>query len=106
MTLGLTVYSFVTSDDITYIIGFLFILVSVSFFVGIISIFKWNPFLHNFYIGIAVVIFGIFLLLDTKLLMGGKTYKLFVDDYIIAAMILYMDIIMIFLYLLRLLGGR
>ena len=106
MTIGLTIYAFVSSDDITYLLGAVFILASVAFLVAIVSIFKFNPFLNSFIIGICVVLFGIYLIIDIKLLMGGQTYKLFVDDYVIAAMILYMDIIMIFLYILRCLGGR
>jgi FtsH-binding integral membrane protein len=32
--------------------------------------------------------------------MGGKRYGLTMDDYIIAALMIYLDIIMIFLYIL------
>jgi len=38
--------------------------------------------------------------------MGGKQVELAIDEYILAAMMLYIDIIQIFLYILRLLGDR
>ena len=38
--------------------------------------------------------------------MGGKRYEVEIDDYILGAIILYTDIIMIFLYLIRLLSKR
>jgi FtsH-binding integral membrane protein len=45
MIVGLTIYAFISSDDLTYLIGFVFILASTAMIVGIISLFKWNPFL-------------------------------------------------------------
>jgi FtsH-binding integral membrane protein len=56
--------------------------------------------------GIAVVIFSFYLLFDTQLIMGGKRYEIEIDDYILGAIILYTDIITIFLYLLRIFGGK
>ena len=52
------------------------------------------------------VIFGIFLIYDTQLILGEGRHKLQIDDYILGALILYTDIIMIFYYLLMLCGGR
>lgn len=51
-------------------------------------------------------VFGIYLIVDTQLIMGGKQVELAIDEYILAAMMLYIDIIQIFLYILRLLGDR
>ena len=42
---------------------------------------------------------------DTQLIMGGKKYEISPEDYVFAAMMLYVDIIYIFLYLLALFGG-
>ena len=62
--------------------------------------------MNAFYCGIGVLIYSIYLVIDTQLIMGGKRYELEIDDYILAAFILYTDIIMIFLYILRLLSGN
>ena len=56
--------------------------------------------------GIAVMLFSFYLIYDTQLIMGGKRYEIDIDDYILGAIILYTDIITIFLYLLKLFGGK
>jgi FtsH-binding integral membrane protein len=38
--------------------------------------------------------------------MGGKTIELGVDEYALAALLLYIDIIQIFLYILQLLSNN
>jgi FtsH-binding integral membrane protein len=52
------------------------------------------------------MLFGIYLIIDTQLIIGGKRLELSLDDYVIGALILYMDIIQIFLYLLQMMGRR
>ena len=38
--------------------------------------------------------------------MGGKRYEVEIDDYVLGALILYTDIIMIFLYILQALSNK
>ena len=52
---------------------------------------------------ISVVLFGIYLIYDIQLIVGGKRYQLEIDDYIIGALALYIDIIRIFIEILRIL---
>lgn len=52
------------------------------------------------------MLFGIYLIIDTQMILGGKTIELSIDDYALAAMLLYIDIIQIFLYILQLLGKK
>lgn len=40
------------------------------------------------------------------MILGGKTIELTIDEYGLAAMLLYIDIIQIFLYILRLLSDK
>lgn len=47
--------------------------------------------------------FGIYLIYDTQLIVGGKSHELSVDDYIVGALNLYIDIISIFLDILSIL---
>ncbi len=61
---------------------------------------------HLIICGISVLIFSFYLIFDTQLIMGGKRYEIEIDDYILGAIILYTDIITIFLYLLRIFGGK
>lgn len=52
------------------------------------------------------VIYSVYLLVDTQMVLGGKHKQLTLDDYILGATIIYVDIISLFLKLLRLLGKK
>jgi len=56
------------------------------------------------YCGVGVVIFTVYLAYDTKMIMGGGRMELSPDDWILAVVQLYVDIVQIFLYLLQLFG--
>lgn len=73
---------------------------------GIFSLFVWSPFLNNLYCALGVIVFGIYLVIDTQLIVGGRRLELSMDDYVAGALILYLDIIQIFLYLLQLLSKK
>lgn len=51
-------------------------------------------------------IYCVYILVDTQLIMGGKKKELTLDNYIMGAMTLYVDIIGLFLKILQLLGDR
>lgn len=57
------------------------------------------------YAGIGVTIFTLFLAIDLKMMLGGGKYQYSEDDYVLAAINIYLDIINIFLYLLQFFGG-
>jgi FtsH-binding integral membrane protein len=48
-------------------------------------------------------VFGFYLIYDTQLIVGGKRYELDYDDYIIGALMIYIDIIALFVELLQIL---
>jgi len=50
------------------------------------------------------ILFSFFIIVDTQLLLGGKREVLGPDDYVYAALQLYLDVINLFLRLLQLLG--
>lgn len=54
---------------------------------------------------LGVLIFGLYLIFDTQLILGKGRHKLSIDDYVLGALILYIDIIMIFIYILSLAGS-
>ena len=47
------------------------------------------------------LLFTAFLIYDLQLLMGGRKYELDPDEYVFAAVTIYVDIIQIFLSVLR-----
>jgi protein lifeguard len=58
------------------------------------------------YASLGALLFSCYLVFDTQLMMGGKhKYSISPEEYIFAALNLYLDIINIFLYILALVGG-
>jgi len=53
---------------------------------------------------IAVLVFSVYIVYDIQLVMGGKRMEIGPDDYVFAALNLYVDIIMLFLYVLQIVG--
>ena len=112
MVLGLTGYACTTKQDFTASICGFFIL-PVLLLVVIASIpFMFIPgfirTMHLIYCVIGVLIFSFYIIWDTQMIMGGQHahYQFTEDDYILAAVILYIDIIQLFLYILRILSNR
>lgn len=70
----------------------------------VVLMFTNSPFLHALYCGLGVLLFGIYLIVDTQLIVGGRSMQLEIDDYYLGAMLLHIDIISIFIYILQLLG--
>lgn len=67
--------------------------------------------LISVYCGLAVIIYGIYLIFITKMIIGGEMGEGFpMDNYVIASLLLYVYIIKIFLMILRIVanskGGR
>ena len=105
VTVALTAYACTTKTDFTICGGLMVILAMVIFTLIIASIFLsfavwWHPLVS----ALLIVFYGLFLIYDTQLIAGGHKYELSLDDYVIGALILYVDIIVIFLELLKLFG--
>jgi FtsH-binding integral membrane protein len=107
MVLGLTVFACCTrSCDFTIWGGMLF---AALFSLTIMTFFLmfWNSYYVTILIAtLGVIIFSAYLVYDTQLIVGGKSRQYQIDDYIMAAINLYLDITRIFMYVLALVGGR
>jgi FtsH-binding integral membrane protein len=101
ISIGLTIYACTTKTDFTWMGGLLFVSVILLICLGLFCLFL--PFLHTLYCVLGVFIFSLYLIFDTQLILGKFGVEYEIDDYIIAALNLYIDIINIFLYLLQLL---
>lgn len=108
IVVALTAFAMFTSMDFVILGPVLIIILSMAVMMSMIFmfVFFFNDKLRVVYCTIGVIIFSIYLVMDTQLIMGGKRYEIEVDDYILGAIILYTDIVMIFLYLLRILSKR
>lgn len=114
VTCALTVYACTTKTDFTFCGGMLFAGTCLMFFLGIFFlIFGMGKYgsgtfkvINILYCGLGVFIYSIYLIYDTQLVMGKFGIEYNIEDYIVAAMMIYIDIIQLFLYILRMLGNR
>jgi len=59
------------------------------------------------YSAAGAALFGMYLVMDTQLMLGGKhKYSLSPEDYVFAALNLYLDIVNLFLYILSMLNNN
>ena len=105
IVVSLTIYAFKTKTDFTICGGMLFMLLMVLFVASIMAIFIQNKIFEIAVSSFSVILFGIYLIYDTQLVVGKHSNKLSVDDYIIGALSLYIDIIQIFLEILKILAA-
>mmetsp|Transcript_15618 Transcript_15618/g.11362 ORF Transcript_15618/g.11362 Transcript_15618/m.11362 type:complete len:177 (-) Transcript_15618:38-568(-) len=102
----LTVFALLTKKDYTVKRGVIFVVAIGLLIAGIMALFFRNTFWDFVIYALIVILVGIYLVIDTQMLAGGGQYKLSLDDYIVAAMIIYIDIVTIFIYILAILGSR
>jgi len=64
--------------------------------------------MYLLYAGAGALLFLGYIVLDTQLIIGGKnaSMQIGIDDYCLAALNIYLDIIQLFLFILQLLGDR
>lgn len=106
VTIALTIYAYKTESDFTMMGGLLFVFGAIMLLFGIFMLFTDNPFLHIIYCCFGVLLYSMYLIYDTQLIIGEKKNKLSIDDYIVGAMMLYTDIIGLFLNILELLSKK
>uniref|UniRef100_A0A8B9Y3D0 Uncharacterized protein n=1 Tax=Bos mutus grunniens TaxID=30521 RepID=A0A8B9Y3D0_BOSMU len=105
VTLSLSLFALQTKWDFTLLNGMLFVLLFVLIIYGIILIF-----IQAYVSGPSVEILrGPYLVMDVQLMVGGRHHHSDLDpeEYVFAALNIYMDIINLFLFILQLIGmGR
>ena len=104
IVVALTLYAIFTKTDFTTCGGILVVCCVALFVGGIIGIWVRNKWFRLIMAILGVIVFGIYLVYDTQLTIGKNKNKYSVDDYIMAALNLYIDIIQIFLELLKILA--
>lgn len=102
----LTVYASRTKSDITVYGGVLYVCLMLIIFGSILTCLFRIPLFDLILTVLSLVLFSIYLIYDIQLLLGNKKNKFSEDDYILAAMNIYLDIMNIFLEILRLIGGK
>lgn len=106
VSLGLTIFAFQTRWDFTMMGGLLFVFLIVLICFGLLCAIIQNKYATLAYASIGALIFAAYLVFDTQLMMGGKhKYSISPEEYIFAALNLYLDIINLFLFILTIVQG-
>lgn len=105
ITIALTAYAIFTKTDFTVCGGMLFIVVMTLSLFGMFLWWGATSTTNVVYCSIWAIIYGIYLIYDTQLIVGRHRHKLEIDDYILGAMLIYIDIVGLFIELLSILGA-
>lgn len=111
---GMTLYAWNTTTDFTglgpYLFGALLAMCVFGSALTILSLcgirIQWMLMLYDL---LGVLLFTFYVIFDTQMILGewgGHKVQFGIDDYVFAALNLYLDIINLFLHLLRLFGDR
>jgi len=107
VTFALTLFAFQTKIDFTTMGGALCAVLVIFIFAGICMSFmpqsKWTMIGYG---SAGALIFSLYIIYDTQLMMGGKhKYSLSPEEYVFASLNLYLDVINLFMYILMIVGG-
>eukprot|EP01017_Pseudomicrothorax_dubius_P003795 TRINITY_DN1062_c0_g1_i1.p1 TRINITY_DN1062_c0_g1~~TRINITY_DN1062_c0_g1_i1.p1 ORF type:complete len:251 (+),score=71.45 TRINITY_DN1062_c0_g1_i1:70-822(+) len=104
ITIVLFLYAMTTKKDISYFGALLFMMSAGLCLFSILAIFIRSYFLELLLSLGGAMFYGVYLIYDIQLIIGGKRFEIGVDDYIRASITIYIDIIRIFIEVLRILG--
>ncbi|KAM4633631.1 protein lifeguard 1-like [Polymixia lowei] len=93
-------WDFTTASGCMWVFGWT--LISFALLCGIMR----SQYLYIVYACLGTLVFSIYLVIDTQLILGGKhkKYSISPEEYVFAALNLYLDIVSLFLLLLQLIG--
>jgi hypothetical protein len=108
MTLGitasLTYYALTTKTDFTMMGASLFIFGMALMLFGLfLSLFQ-SRLMNILYSVLGVILYGFYLVYDIQLLVGGRDEEFDMDDYVIASIQIYLDVVLLFLKILEILN--
>jgi len=107
VVLALTIFAFQTKIDFTAMGGILLAVLVVFSLFGLIAIFfPRTQTVRLVYAAIGAIIFSVYIVYDTQLMIGGEhKYSLSPEEYIFASLKLYLDIINLFIFILSIIGN-
>jgi FtsH-binding integral membrane protein len=107
VTFALTMYACFTKTDFTMCYGLIIAMCVISLILIVASFFmSWVAWWHPFVSALLLLFYAFYLIYDTQLIVGNKKHSIDLDDYILGALILYVDIVGMFIELLALFGDR
>lgn len=107
IVLALTIFAFQTKIDFTAIGGVLIAVLMCFIIFGLIAaFFPRSRTVNLVYASIGCIIFSLYIIYDTQLMVGGNhKYSLSPEEYVFASLNLYLDIINLFMYILSIIGN-
>merc|ERR1719263_2201883 len=108
-TISLTIYAMRTKTEIQVFVALAFVVYLAMLPLLIICLITGLKGLHTLYCCLGLLFYSLYLIIDTIIICGKEKHNGIAmdhNDYVIGALMLYLDIIMIFIYILRLLGDR
>ncbi|XP_034743775.1 protein lifeguard 1 [Etheostoma cragini] len=100
ISVAIIAFSAQTRFDFTICYGILLILFVDMIMFGFFCTFYYSYITDIVYGCLGALLYSLFLMVDCQLMMGMMSYRLNPEEYINAALMLYLDIVLIFLYLL------
>lgn len=101
IVLALTLYAIFTPYDFSIKGGTVIVILMTIIMLCVFTFGLEFPLLSVLISCIWVIMFGVYLLIDTQMIVGGKRMELSIDDYVLGVLLLYMDIMSIFLCLIQ-----
>lgn len=106
VVLSLTIFAFQTRFDFTTCRMFVFVTIIVLLMFGLLAMIIQNRILNLVYSCLGALLFSFYLVYDTQLMIGGShKYSISPEEYVFAALTLYLDVINIFTYILSIIGN-
>ncbi|KAL0966310.1 hypothetical protein UPYG_G00293710 [Umbra pygmaea] len=105
ITFTVIIFSSQTRVDFTICNGILLVIAVDLLMFSFFCCFYYSNVTQIVYGALGALLFSLFLAIDCQLVMGRQKYALDPEEHVFAALILYLDIMNIFLYLLILMGG-
>ncbi|XP_029637302.1 protein lifeguard 1 [Octopus sinensis] len=103
---ALTLFAFQTKWDFTTMGGLLFVFLIVLFVFGILCAIIQNRYATLAYAALGALLFSFYLVFDTQMMIGGRhKYSISPEEYIFAALNLYLDIVQLFMFILTIVGN-
>lgn len=106
VSLALSLFAFQTKWDFTMLNGSLWVLLWTVFSFCLLCAILRSQYLYILYACLGTLVFSLYLVFDTQLILGGKhrKYEVSPEEYVFAALNLYLDIVSLFLVLLKLIS--
>lgn len=104
--LALTIFAFQTKWDFTGLGGILLASLVILMMFGFMAVVYGGEILHLVYSALGALVFSFYLVYDTQMMIGGNhKYSISPEEYIFAALSIYLDVIQLFLYILQMFGS-